>query len=315
MAGMKVLVTGASGGLGSHLVEAFSARKHCVTGLMRSSATIGHLTSKNADFMSGDVTKVSTLTDEMFNRDCIVHTVARVGGGGRWQDHVATDRVGTANVLAAAIRAKCPRFIYISSIAVLDLPTDGGIASDTTALRSQSGHVNSYVRSKVEVERLVREYEREHGIAVTVLRPSVFLGRYDRHTTPRILRLLRSPWAGVIGEGNNLIPCVDMAELADLIVRAAESDRAAGRTYNVSGRQSVRLRDLLTMHASEIGKSLQRHYSERSARTLATLMESGARLLHREKSTPIDGFMVDVATLNCTVDCTRAAEDRKSRDQ
>jgi len=153
-------------------------------------------------------------------------------------------------------------------------------------MQSLTEEMSRYARSKLEVEQLVREFGQKSRIAVTILRPSVFLGRYDRHTTPSILRFLRSPFAGLIGEGNNLIPCVELTELADLIVTAAESDQAAGRTYNVSGRQSVSLADLLAMHATEIGRPLYRRYSERTARTLAVLMEGGTRLLNR-KSPPL----------------------------
>jgi nucleoside-diphosphate-sugar epimerase len=306
---MNVLVTGASGGLGSHLIEAFAKRGHRVAGLTRSLTAVSHLESTNADFVLGDVNAESSLIGDAFRRDCIVHTVARVGGGARWRDHFDTDQTGTANVLTAAHRAGCPRFIHISSIAALDLPKDGGAVVETTPLRSHAEKMNRYARSKLEVEKLVREYERKGRIAVTVLRPSVFLGRYDRHTTPSIIRFLRSPLAGLIGEGDNLIPCVDLHELAYLVVRAAESDRAVGRTYNVSGRQSVPLADLLAIHATEIGRRPHRRYSERTARTLAALLESGTRLLNRKNPPLIDRFMVDVATLNCTVDCSRAEED------
>jgi len=306
---MKVLVTGASGSLGSHLVETFAARGHLVTGLTRSAATRGHLHSASASFVTGDVTDQSSLAEGVFRQDCIVHTVAKVGGGNRWRDHLATDLAGTTNVLDAAVRAGCPRFIHVSSIAALDLPGDGGAVEDKTPPGSWSGQSSLYARSKLEVERLVGQYDRDGRIAVTVLRPSIFLGRYDRHVTPGILRFLRSPWAGIIGGGENLIPCVDLAELAEAVVTAAECDRAAGRTYNLSGRLSVPLADLLGMHAKEIGRPLQRRYSERGARAMATIFETGARLLQRKTKPLLDHFMIDVATMNCTVDCSGAAAD------
>lgn len=306
---MKVFVTGASGGLGSHLVESFTARGHRVTGLTRSEASVGHLTSTTADFVLGDVTEDSTLVDDLSGHDCLVHTVARVGGGSRWREHLDTDLAGTANVLNAAVRAGCSRFIHISSIAVLDLPGDGSAADDTTPMRPTSRRPNLYTRSKLEVERLVKQYESEGRIAVTVVRPSVFLGRYDRHTTPGILRFLRSPLAGLVGDGQNLIPCVDLTELAGAVVTAAECERSAGRTYNLSGQHSVPLSDLLGLHAKEIGQNLSHHFPVRGARAVASIMETGSWLLNRKPKPILDRFMVDVATLNCIVNCSRAVED------
>jgi len=306
---MKILITGASGGLGSHLIEAFTAAGHEVTGLTRTAGGATHLKQTNAHFVRGDVTDKSSLTTDMFQQDCIVHTVAKVGGSNRWRDHLATDLDGTANVLDAAIAAGCPRFIHISSIAVLDLPTDGRAVADHTPLRAQTGRAELYVRSKQAVENLVRRYEQEGHIGVTIVRPSIFLGRYDRHTTPSIARFLQSPLAGLIGTGDNVIPCVQMDELALLVVKAAETARTIGQTYHVSGQQSIRLADLLAMHATATGRPPRRQYSARSAKALAAVMEGGTRLFQPETKPLLDRFMVDVATMNCTVNCSRAQQD------
>jgi nucleoside-diphosphate-sugar epimerase len=306
---MNVLITGASGGLGSHLVEAFTSRRHHVTGIVRSWASAGHLARTPATFVQADITEPASRWGIAAGHDCVIHTAARVGGNSRHRDHVRADQQGTANVLAAAVRGGCSRFIHISSIAVYELPTDGGSVSESTPLESCPARWNHYVSAKLQTERLVQEYHRQGRIAVTVLRPSIFLGRYDRHTTPHILRLLESPLAGIIGEGTNLIPCVTLSELADLVVNAAESGDAAGRTYNVSGRTGFSQRDLLETHAAALGRPVRRRVSRRVAWSVAALLDTVAGVASQESQPLLSRFIVMVAGMNCRIDCSLAAAD------
>jgi nucleoside-diphosphate-sugar epimerase len=306
---MNVLVTGASGSLGRHLVEALVARGHRVTGVMRSAASARDFTATTARPVVADLTAAEGLGTEWFRQDCVVHTAASVGDACRSRDHVEADRRATAAMLSGAVRAGCPRFIHLSSIAVHDLPADGSVVSETTPLNDRPEPWNHYVRAKLACERLVTAEHQSGRLEATIIRPSVFLGRYDRHTTPRILHLLRSPLAGVIGDGENLVPCVDLAELAALVATAAGSQRAVGRTYDVSGRSHLTQRELLASHAAATGRPLRRRYPRRVAHAMATVLEGAGRLTAATSPPLLTRFMVAVATLNCRIDSSRAAAD------
>lgn len=306
---MKALITGAGGGLGSHLVEAFAAAGHRVTGLVRSAGPEPRPAASVAGFAALDLAAPAPPPLGPFEQDCVVHTVSRVGDACRGPDEAAADLRATRAVLAAAARAGCPRFVHISSIAAHALPADGGLVSETTPLNTAPEPWNHYVRAKIACEQAVRDAQRDGVCETTVIRPSVFLGRRDRHATPRILRLLASPLAGVIGDGRNLVPCVDMAELAALIVAAAESRLAAGRIYDVSSRTEFTQSDLLALHAAAAGLPTPRRMPRWTASAAATALEGLGRVT-RSRSLPLlSRFMVASACLNCRVDSSRAAHD------
>jgi nucleoside-diphosphate-sugar epimerase len=304
---MKVLVTGASGGLGSHLVETFAAAGHRVTGLTRSLDRVAHLRATGADFLVADLRDRATLAGERFQPDCLVHAAATVGGGHSWPEFQASDLQGTANLLEAAHAAGCRRLIHVSSITVYDLPAPGGALDESAPLRTRVPRWDTYTRAKVAVEKQVRAFALENDLALTVLRPSIMLGRHDRNTTPRILRFLASPLAGVIGSGDNRIPCVGLAELAGQVVSLAEQGKGEGRTYNLSGRQGLSLAELLAIHGRLTGRRARHRFAPAIARAAAALLETVSRLSPGPAPPLLDRFMVAVATLDCRVDSSLAA--------
>jgi nucleoside-diphosphate-sugar epimerase len=303
---MRVLVTGASGFIGSHLVEAFVKRGDDVTALVRPSSRADALQSLDIRFAYGDVREPLHCRSACRRQDCVVHTAAVVGAaeaGAR----VSID--GTKNMLEAACVQGVRHFIHMSSAAVYER-RDGATINEQSPMVSAGNAPSAYARGKRAAEKLLWNADRAGRLRVTAIRPSVVLGARDRNTTPRVVRFLRSPLAGWIGDGANRIPCVDVRALKRLVVRVADNDRSHGKAYNASGTQTTTQRVLFALHAvaADLPLPRRRHNPGVIAR-VASLQEAAARVVRRRAEPVLTRFALSVATLDGVIDCSRAFDD------
>jgi nucleoside-diphosphate-sugar epimerase len=114
----------------------------------------------------------------------------------------------------------------------------------------------------------------------------------------------------VLGNGRNLIPCVVIEELAAAVTRAASSDCAAGKAYNLSGANPISQRELLELHAAVAGLRVPTRSLPRSVAMFgAACVEQWYRLLGRREPPPLTRFVAWLASTDCVVDISRAATD------
>ncbi len=168
---MRVLVTGASGYVGSHVVAALVASGHSVRGLVRSPektrrVLAGH-GSPEIEVVRGDMADRDTVAEAVSGCDAVIHTAAVVAldraGAAAAAD---TNRRGAEVVLGEASRAGASTIVQLSSAAVFSL-TDGAPITETTPLTRSAG---GYASSKVAIEQFVRGMQTA-GAPVTLLYP------------------------------------------------------------------------------------------------------------------------------------------------
>jgi nucleoside-diphosphate-sugar epimerase len=242
----RALVTGATGLVGSHIVERLVADGWSVRALVRSA---------NAELPDGversigDVLDANSFSSAARGCDMIFHTAAAITQHGGWETYRHLNVDGTRNAVDAAQRSGA-RLLQLSSVAVYG-PTGryrgaGEKTSEDTPLGPLPEHAY-YARSKRESEQLVIDAHHEGRIWATVVRPDVIYGRRDRQFVPRIARLLRRGFAPIVGGGRSTLPIVHAANVADGAVRAATSDAAGGRTYNLANDYDVTVRRFLEL--------------------------------------------------------------------
>ena len=165
------LVTGATGLLGSHIVEKLRAAGEDVRALVRPTSDTRFLDTLGVDKAVGDVTDPESIARALDGVQTVYHSAARVGDWGPWEEFVAITIDGTRNMIEAAARANVQRFLHISSISAYGHVDGEGLVLDETAPLGQKLYKWSYYsRAKVEAERIVWAAHEAGDVPVTVIR-------------------------------------------------------------------------------------------------------------------------------------------------
>ena len=219
---MKALVTGATGFVGSHLVEALQRDGTDVTALARSRAKAAELSAAGIRVVYGDLDDGPALEQAARGQDQVYH-VAGVVAARNEADFLRFNREGTRNMLRAAERSGVGRFVLVSSLAAAG-PTVPGMPLSG---REDPKPVTAYGRSKLAAEQIVRLAQ----CAWTIIRPPIVYGPRDREVL-KIFRVARLGFAPVFGDGHQELSAVHAADLASSLMQAAVAPAAAGGTYH-----------------------------------------------------------------------------------
>jgi 2-alkyl-3-oxoalkanoate reductase len=218
---MKVLVTGATGFVGSHLVEALRRRGDDVTILARSAQKATALAPLGVEVMLGDLNDRPALERAVQGRDVVYH-VAGVVAARSEADFMATNRDGTRHLTDAARGAGGPRLVLVSSMAAAGPTIKGRPLRGDEAPRP----VTAYGRSKLAAEQAVTA----SGLDWTIVRPPVVYGPRDQEVL-KVFRLARLGIAPVLGDGSQELSAVYGPDLAEALIAAGTCATAVGRTY------------------------------------------------------------------------------------
>ena len=243
------LVTGATGLVGSHIVEQLRAGEWHVRALVRHDGGakpsawdgLAWLREQDVELAHGDILDLPSFAQAARGCDVIFHTAAAVTPTANRVHPYDAYRVpnvdGTRNAIAAAARSGS-RLLQLSSVAVYG-PKARYVSSKATGVDEAMPldvlpERAYYARSKRESEELVMTAHAEGRIWATAVRPDVIYGRRDRQFVPRVARMLRMRVAPLIGGGRAIMAIVHAAHVADGAIRAATTEGAGGSTYNLA---------------------------------------------------------------------------------
>lgn len=255
-----VLVTGATGLVGHHAVARLLRDGWSVRALVRDASRAAELGDQGVELHVGD-----TLDRESFARaargcDVVVHAAAAVTPSGGWEAFSRPNVDGTRGAIAAATDAGA-RLVHVSSVAVYGGSTRyraGGGRTDEESPPAPLAEHDFYARSKRDSEALVMEAHAAGRLWATAVRPCVVYGTHDRQFVPRMARLIRRGVVPMVGGGRSILSVVHAANVADGIVRAASSDIAGGRAYNLANDFEVTVENFFRWGADGLGVQLRR---------------------------------------------------------
>jgi nucleoside-diphosphate-sugar epimerase len=259
---MRVLVTGASGFIGTTLCPQLLARGHEVLALVRRPGSEPTGTRP----LAGDLSNAAALTDILARErpDCVIHLAAEIASqrDARKIDEVnvnGTQRlVDACLALAGADPSAGPRLVFASTVVTGD--AQGALLDEETPLPVET----PYGRSKQAGERIVLGC----GLPAVVVRPSHVYGAGGWYAEELIPRLRQPGRFAVIGRGENLWDVVRVEDVAAALVLAAES-APAGSTYHVADDEPIRFYDFMALTASSLGVGPPRRIPAPIARLVA----------------------------------------------
>ena len=241
---MKALVTGGGGFLGGALVRRLVERGDEVRSLTR--GAYPELAGLGVEVVRGDVADAAVVADAVAGADVVFHVAAKAGISGRRREYVATNVVGTRNVIAACRAHGVSRLVHTSTPSVVHAGHDVAGIDESTPYATRFS--SPYPETKAEAERLVLA-ANDASLATVALRPHLIWGPGDTQFVPRILQRARRGRLWLVGNGCSLVDStyVDNAVDAHLLAAAALAPgaRSAGRAYFISQGEPLRLRDLV----------------------------------------------------------------------
>jgi len=264
-----------------HVVQRLQRDGWHVRALVRDPVRAASLQNAGVELAIGNVLEPNTFSLAARGCDVVFHAAAAVTPGGGWEAFRRPNVDGTRNAIDAAA-ATGARLVHVSSVAVYGGSTryrDGALTSEDTELAPLADS-SWYARSKRESEALVLDAHRDGRIWATALRPDVIYGRYDRQFVPRLARMLRRGFMPIVGDGRTTLAIVHAENVADGIVRAATTELAGGRAYNLANDYDVTAADLVRLAAEGLNVRLRSiHLPRGFARSAERLIKRIAAVL------------------------------------
>jgi 2-alkyl-3-oxoalkanoate reductase len=244
------VVTGATGLLGSSVVEQLVQRGRRVRAIARPSSDTSFLKQLGVELATVDLGEPSGLRSAFQGADIVYHCAARVSDWGSWSlfQQLIVDL--TRNVFDACRDAGVGRLLHVSSSRVYGHPRGSAPITEEEPLGQHLWRVwDYYPRAKIETEKLCHAYP----LPWTIVRPTWIYGLRDRNTLPRIIRTLQLGQAALIGSGDNPLNIVFASDVADGIIRAANSPEAVGQVFNLGAAETFTQRQFMDALSDGLG--------------------------------------------------------------
>lgn len=242
----KVLVTGASGFVGSHVVQALQGHVEVVRAMVRETSETGELQRAGVKLCVGSLDDGEALRRAVSGVDAVIHLAALTHA--RTENELQrVNAGGTAALLQAIHEAEdAPlRFVYLSSLAAAGPSTDARPITTEDAPRP----LTAYGRSKLAGEVAVRQ--RSNDVETITLRAPAVYGPGDRE----LLRFFKMAKLGALpipGGPDRPLQLIHVQDLARGLVDAVKSEGLRG-TYNVADAHSYMWRDVCRMIGDAVG--------------------------------------------------------------
>lgn len=228
---MNILMTGATGKVGSRLAKRLVAHGHSVRALVRDPSRAAELVDQGITLVTGDLLEAASLPAAVAGVDVVVHCAAFFRGATPEEAHAVNER-GTRHLALRARDAAVPRFLFMSTGLVYG-PNGGTLAHEDDACAP----VDAYPRSKLAAERMLLEIE---DLEVGILRLPFVYGDGDPHIQDVVPFMRTFPSTQRMSIGHH-------ADVAQAVLRWLDTPSPAHRIYNVADDDAP---DLATLFAS-----------------------------------------------------------------
>ena len=227
-----ILVTGAGGWVGAHLIKRLLAAGRSVRALIRGRSDLGRLRQLPVPVCFGRPNDIASLHTALHGVEQVVHLAGIFRESGR-ETFETAHQMGTRRLLEAARRAGVQHVVYVSTL---------GAAPD---------RIYPFVRSKWLAEGEVRG----SGLPFTILRPSLLFGEGDRFLTPLTKLLIASPYAFIPGYERLRSQPLWVGDMVTCLMRTVESGVGKGEVVPLAGPEQVTYEGVADLLQKRLGVS------------------------------------------------------------
>ena len=229
---MKVLVTGAAGFLGGHLVDMLVEQNYAVRAMVRPSEDASRLYAlKNVEVVLGDLTDEASLKRAVQDVQRVFNVAAKTGPWGTEDTYRAINVQGLADLIHASLDAGVQRFVHTSSITVYGHHLQGIVTEDDPFHAED----NPYSRTKIAGEKLIANLVKDKGAPVVIVRPGWIYGPRDSASFGRFVAMVEAGKGFLLGSGKNIVPVVYVRDVAQGLIKAGEAgNETIGRAYTIA---------------------------------------------------------------------------------
>jgi len=245
---MIALVTGATGFIGSHLVELLLSRAHTVRVLLRKTSSLEWLKGLPIELFYGDLFDMEAMQKAVSGVDYVYHS-AGLTKAKTPEEYYRANQEGTRNLLNSAL-AQAPRirrFVHVSSQAAAGpSPTSAPITEDFPA-----NPLTTYGKSKLKAEQEVLEVSSR--IPVTICRPPAVYGPRDKDIF-EFFNTYKRGLQPIVGFSEKYVSLVHVTDLVRGFVLAGESEKARGQTYFISSERAYGWKEVGEVTRAAMGR-------------------------------------------------------------
>lgn len=303
-----LLITGATGLVGSHVAELAHQKGIPTRALVRSASNTALLDQWGVEKIEGDMTDADSMRKAVAGAATIVHCAAKVGDWGPVEEYREVNVRGLEELLqAVAENGALKRFIHVSSLGVYEARDHQG--TDESEPPNLSA-IDGYTRTKAEAENVVQQHIREHNLPAVTLRPGFIYGPRDRTVFPKLLQKLKSGEFRFLGSSDKMMNNTYVGNLVAAISLAIQDDAAVGEAFNITDGELVSKRRFMTTITRLAG------YDEPTktvpiglARGLTTVLEGTWKLLGKKEAPILSQARIKMLGLNLDFSTEKAKRD------
>ena len=303
----KVLVTGANGLIGRHLVRRLLQEGNRVRIFVRRQPPAEFMNDRNIEVFLGDLGDPSAVDRAVAGAEIVYHVGAAMKGGAH--DHERGTVCGTQNIVDSALRHHVHRLVYISSLSCLHaaVARSGGVVTEDWPVEPYPTKRGAYTQAKTAAEKIVLDAVRDRHLPAVLLRPGRVFGPGMTLLTPEVARRLGNLYV-ILGDGTRKLPLVYVEDVIDAAALAAETSKFDGRVFHIVDRTQITQNQVVRDYVSKnTKKAAVLHVPVAIVYGLAFGFELLSKVLNR--SVPLSIYRVKSALARMRFDCSRAENE------
>ena len=300
---MKILLTGATGGLGfrtlERLIENPKIEKIIATG--RVIRTTHVVENNKISYVLGDLEDADFVSKLVEQVDYIIHAAALSSPWGKYAEFEKANVFTMKNLINAAKKHNVKRFVYVSTPSLYFDGQDRFDVKESDPL--PAAFVNAYSKTKYEAELALEK----SGIPYIILRPRALIGRGDTIIMPRLIRAFEEGKLKIIGDGKNIVDLTSLANVADSIeLSLFVGNKGLNQIYNITNGEPVKLWKTIEKVLSLLGYEMnQKKVPYSVVKTLSQIMELKAKLTNY-KEPVLTNYGIGILAKSLTMDISKA---------
>lgn len=279
----KVMITGATGFIGSHITRAFCENQVRVGCLVRKGSSLSNLEGLQVEFRTGDIRNTEDLTRAFKGYDCVIHNAAKVSDWGDYDEFYQTNVTGTVNVLTSCVQAGIKNILITGSNSAYGEENNLTVKDETSPYNSHYCYfgdrffpcrLNYYRDTKALAKKEALAFAATYDLNLTILEPVWVYG--ERELNTGFYEYLKTAKAGipfVPGAKHNKFHVIYAGDLARAYVLAYTKQLSGLNCILVGNEQAESMDRIYGLFCSEAGLKKPGNLPKNLTYPAALLME------------------------------------------